>query len=315
MWVLGALATRPGQSPGSLAKLLTDLAGSQEEPFEVRARALIVLGASPEEGVLVPLAQVRSSSRDAALRTVAIRAIAERAEAAALPALRAAIDDSDPGVRQIAIEALGNRRDQSATRLIVAAAKQEPWPAVRRAQIGALARLCGTEAGDLLVRAIERDVDDVRRAALQGLVSCKDARAPRLLLSVLSREREQPPLRTQAALLLGELKDPGSATALAAALDRLLTEAKSDLALEATATGTLRALAELGGPIALQAALRVRSDPRPVLRRSASEALGKLCDPGRGAEALRAATRDSDAGVAAAASAALRRCGSAEHRR
>jgi HEAT repeat protein len=310
LWVLGALATRSGTPPGRVGQLLISLAGSTDEVFEVRARALDLLGSWPEEDVLGPLIQVRSSSPDTALRTVAIRAISERAEAAALPALRAAVNDSDPGVRQIAVTALGSRRDHSATPLLIAGAKQEPWPVVRRAQIAALGRLCGREASDLIVRAIERDVDEVRRAAFRGLVSCKDERAPRLLLSVLAQPREKPALRTQTALLLGEIEEPGSAAGLASALDGLLVQAQSDLALEATASATLRSLAQLGGPLALKAALRVRSDPRPILRRSASEALGKLCDPGQGAEALRAATRDPDATVAAAASAALHRCGS-----
>jgi HEAT repeat protein len=313
VWVLGSLAGRPGRSPeAEVGTLLATLAVDTKEEFEVRARALMALGSWADEAALAPLSQVRAGSPDAALRLVATRALAARADPAALAPLRAAVEDSDPGVRQVAVDGLASRRDRESTRLLIEAAKQEPWPAVRRAQVAALAQLCGPGATDLIVRAIERDVDEVRRAALRGLVSCKDPRAPRLLLGVLAQPREKPPLRTQAALLLAELKDPGTAPELATALERLLVEAQTDLALEATATGTLRALAEMGGPVALKAALRLRSDPRPVLRRSASEALGKLCDPGAGAEALRAATRDPDAAVAAAASAALRRCGSAQ---
>jgi HEAT repeat protein len=312
VWVLGALAARPQEKPAGVRELMIELGSAAGEAFEVRARALMALAAWPEQEALAALVQVRAKSPDAALRTVAARALAERRGPEATAALRAAIEDSDPGVRQIAAEALGARRDPGAVPVIIAGAKQEPWPAVRRAEIAALGQLCGQPATDLIVRAIERDVDDVRRAAMRGLVACRDGRAPRLLLSVLGGQREKPPLRTQAALLLAELKDPGTASTLAAALERLLLEAQADLALEATATATLRALAEVGGPAALKAALQLRSDPRPMLRRSASEALGKLCDPRAGAEALRAATRDPDPAVAAAATAALRRCGSAE---
>jgi HEAT repeat protein len=316
VWVVGSLSGRPGRSPtAEVGTLLTGLASDTKEDFEVRARALMALGGWADEAALAPLAQVRAESPDPALRLVAARALATRADPAALTPLRAAVDDGDPGVRQVAVDALAARRDRESTVLLINGAKQEPWPAVRRAEVAALGQLCGPGAADLIVRAIERDVDEVRRAALRGVVSCKDPRAPRLLLGLLAEPREKPPLRTQAALLLAELKDPGTAPELAAALERLLVEAQSDLALEATATGALRALAEMGGPVALKAALRLRSDPRPVLRRSASEALGKLCDPGAGAEALRAATRDPDAAVAAAASAALRRCGSAQSAR
>ncbi len=315
VWVLGALAGRAGRPPRpEVGALLATLAGERDEAFEVRARALAVLGHWPDEGAVGALEKVRAASPDAALRLVAVRALAARPEAAATTALRAAIADADPGVRQVAAERLGARRDREATPLLIGAAKQEPWPAVRRAEIAALGELCGPGASDLIVRAIERDVDDVRRAALRGLVSCKDGRAPARLLSVLSQPREKSALRNQAALLLFDLKDRSTAPGLAGALERLLVEAQADLALEATATATLRALAEVGGPVALQAALKLRSDPRPVVRRSASEALGRLCDPGAGAQALRAATRDPDAAVAAAAAAALRRCGAAQGR-
>jgi HEAT repeat protein len=314
VWVLGALAARTGEKPAGVRDLMIQVAAAPDEAFEVRARALMALVVWPDKEALAVLVKVRASSPDPALRTVAARALAERPQPEATAALRAAIEDGDPGVRQIAIEALGARRDQGAVPLIIAGAKQEPWPAVRRAEIVALGQLCGQPAADLIVRAIERDVDEVRRAALRGLVACRDGRAPQLLLAVLGGQREKPPLRTQAAMLLADLRNPTTASGLAAALERLLLEAQADLALEATATATLRALAEVGGPTALKAALQLRSDPRPVFRRSASEALGKLCDPGAGAQALRAATRDPDPAVAAAATASLRRCGSADKR-
>ena len=76
----------------------------------------------------------------------------------------------------------------------------------------------------------------------------------------------------------------------------------------------MRALGTLGGPAALKAALAHASDPRPSLRRTAVEALGRLCDPA-GTPVLTAATRDGDPGVATAAAAALRRCGGSADRR
>ena len=70
----------------------------------------------------------------------------------------------------------------------------------------------------------------------------------------------------------------------------------------------MQSLARLGGPEAVGAALQLLRDERPLFKRTALEALGQLCDPGEGARAVEAATRDADPSVAAAASAAQRRC-------
>ena len=89
---------------------------------------------------------------------------------------------------------------------LIAGAKQEPWPFVRRAELEALGHLCAPGAGDLMIRAIERDVDEVRRAALVGLVRCKDPRARDRAAARRSASRtRRRPLRELAAALIGEL--------------------------------------------------------------------------------------------------------------
>jgi HEAT repeat protein len=286
---------------------LTALTAAADQPFAVRARALEALGRFDDDQAVQILAQVRSSSDEPVLRRLAARGLGSSRRAGALPALRAAVDDQDPAVREIAVAGLARRGDRQSTGLIIAGAKQEPWPSVRRAEIAALGELCGQGATDLLKRAIERDVDDVRRAALGGLVSCRDSGAPQLLLAVLRRERETASLRTFAAGLLARVKDASTASGMVDALERLVVEAQADLALEATAVATLRALAQLDGPAAARAAHGLRSDPRPSLRRTAIETLARLCDE-KATAALQEATHDPDAGVAAAAATGLRRC-------
>src|SRR6185369_8400745 len=138
--------------------------------------------------------------------------------------------------------------DAGAGASLIGAAKQEPWPFVRRAELEALGRLCVPGTGDLMLRAGARDVDEVRRAALVTLVRCKDARGKTVLLRALGRRNEAATLRELAAALLGELGDRGAAPEMASALKRLVNESEADLALEGVAASTLRALARLGGP-------------------------------------------------------------------
>src|SRR5262249_49066382 len=150
----------------------------------------------------------------------------------ARPALRAALADADPRVRETAALALGQQHDTESTPALIAGAKQEPWPFVRRAELEALGHLCAPGAGDLMLRAIARDVDEVRRAALVGLVHCKDPRARAVLLKTVMRANEAATVRELAAALIGESGDHAAAPQLATALRGLVNEAEGDLALE-----------------------------------------------------------------------------------
>jgi HEAT repeat protein len=171
--------------------------------------------------------------------------------------------------------------------------------------VTALGALC--TAGDLLVRADERDVTEVRREALTGLARCKDPRAATLLLRALGRREEDPDIRALAARLVATLGDRALARPMAEALARMRVEAQEDLALEGVTVVVMQSLARLGGPEAVGAAVQLLRDERAVFKRSALEALGQLCDPTASA-AVAAATHDPDPSVAEAAVAAQRRC-------
>ena len=139
-----------------------------------------------------------------------------------------------------------------------------------------------------MLRAIGSDVDEVRRAALVGLVRCKDQRARTVLLKKLAQQTEAATVRELAAALIGESGDKGAAPQLATALRGLVNEAEADLALEGVAATALRALARLGGPDAVGAAVTLAGDKRHPYRSTAVEALGTLCDPVAGRATLRA---------------------------
>jgi HEAT repeat protein len=305
------LRRTPDRRPAALAALHGAL--GPDRAFEVRGRAIMALGALGPGGDPAALVGLRAGSDDPVLRFLAARELGDLKAAPGAtgdprPALRDALGDQDPRVRETAALALGVQGDGSAVGPLIAGAKQEPWPFVRRAEIEALGRLCQEGAGDLLVRAVDRDVDEVRRAALVGLARCKEPRAQTTLLHVLGRRNENASLRELAAGLLGELGDRGAAPGLAAALERVVVESEADLALEGVAVAALRALTKLGGADAVSAAVKLAGDTRHPFRTAAVEALGLLCDPGPGHQTLSAIAAGSDPPLAAAAAKAQRRC-------
>jgi HEAT repeat protein len=303
----------PEAAPAALGVLQAALAVSR--PFDVRARAVMALG-SLGDAALPVLAEVRARASEPVLRHLAARELTALGGAAApgaprtsaLDALRAGLGDADPRVRATAAEGLGLLRDAAAGPALIAGAKQEPWPFVRRSELEALGRLCGPGAADLLVRAVERDVAEVRRAALGALVRCKDPRAQALLLRVLGRRNEASTVRELSAALLGELGDRRAAPAMAAALSRQVNESEEDLSVEGVAEMTLRSLAHLGGPDATAAAVKLAKDKRHPFQSTAVEALGVLCDPGVGAATLRELSAGPAGALALAAQNAEKRC-------
>ncbi len=295
LFALGAVAARE-PDPHRRAMISAAL---EDPAFEVRARAVGALGRLAEADAL---ARLRATSNDPVLRYLAVR------ELASVPgsetALRAALADADPRVRETAALGLGQKQDRGATELILAAMAHERWPAVRRAQVEALGGLCGPAAADRFVQVIARERDDVRRVAMSGLVRCRDPRARDVLLKVLGRRKEDPDLRGSAARLIGELGDRVAAPELVAVLARLRMESQEDLALEGVAVATVHTLAVLGGRPAIDGALGLLADERPALKKAAVEALGRLCD----GDALKKAAMEKDEAIAASARASQRRC-------
>jgi HEAT repeat protein len=305
-----ALKRAPERRDDALAALHAGL--GPDRAFEIRARAIMALGALGPAGDPAALVDVRAHADDPVIRYLAARELAAIGPAAGAgdlrPALRAALTDQDPRVRETAALALGKQGDAGAGEILIGAAKQEPWPFVRRAEIEALGHLCGAGTGDLMIRAVARDVDEVRRAALVGLAHCKDPRARLVLLRTLARRNEAATLRELSAALIGEAGDRSAAPLLAEALRRLVVESEADMALEGVAATALRALAHLGGSEAVDAAVTLAGDTHHPFRATAIEALGMLCDPDRGHAVLSSFVSGSDPSLAVAAQNAERHC-------
>jgi HEAT repeat protein len=179
---------------------------------------------------------------------------------------------------------------------------------VRRAEIVALGELCVAEGNDLLVRAFQRDAEDVRQAALVGIARCYQVKATGTLLRTLGRLAESADMRSLAARLLGERKDARTVPGLVEVLTRLLTESQADLSLEGVIAESAMALAGIRTTEAISALVSLLSDTRPSVQRIGIEALGVVCDPGKGAAALHQAAASKDEAVSIPASAAEANC-------
>jgi HEAT repeat protein len=307
LFVLAAAATREPEKVAAAIEALH--ATLQAEPsFEEQARAIQGLGMIRTPAATAELVTFRARATDSVLRFFATRELAGSTDREAGPALREALQDSDPRAREAATLAIGQRHEEWMAATIIEAAKQEPWPVVRRAQITALGDLCVPEGNNLMLRAYQKDVQDVRMAALVGLARCHDRRASALLLHVLKRLPESADMRSLAARLLAEMKDPRTVGPMAAALKNLQTESQADLSLEGTVTETVMAIASIGGKEAVAAAAGLLTDSRASLQKAGVEALGKLCDPGAGAAALGAAAKSKDESVSIAAKMAADHC-------
>ena len=195
----------------------------------------LALGALGSAADLIDAAH--ATADEPVLRFLATRELAEAQPRAAdaRPALRQALNDQDPRVRETAAQGLAKAGDAAAGPALIEGAKQEPWPFVRRAELEALGHLCVAGSGDLMIRATQRDVDEVRRVALIGLERCKDPRARDVLLATLNRPDESASLRALAAGLLAESGDRAAAPQVATALHGLVREAEADLALQGVA--------------------------------------------------------------------------------
>src|SRR5207244_3293381 len=115
---------------------------------ELRLAAVRALGTSPSLAPEALFAQLSGALGGApGGRHLAAREPGARGGAPAVAALRGALRDGDPRVRETAAQGLGQNHDAGATAALVAGAKQEPWPFVRRAELEALGSICPPGGG------------------------------------------------------------------------------------------------------------------------------------------------------------------------
>lgn len=311
--VLAPWLDRAGAVPEA-ATWLSDLGaavrsqGDENGRFELRARAIAALGHLAAPGGSTLLSSLLADESDEVLRYFAARELVHKGPSEAA-SLRRGLGDADPRVRETAADGLALFHDAGAADGLVAAAKEEGWPFARRAEIGALARLCVPSTFYLLERAVERDNEEVARAGLEGLAHCQQEGADELLWKKLRDPQARPGLRELAAALMGTAQGPRApqrARSLALEMPRLLEEGRQ-AERAGVAEAALRSLSTLGGPEASRVLRDVAADPKSGFRGVALDGLGHLCDADALVLLRSLASRSQDA-TAEPALRSLKRC-------
>jgi HEAT repeat protein/beta-lactamase regulating signal transducer with metallopeptidase domain len=241
----------------------------------------------------VPALIAALKDTDVEVRRAAASSLGNLQDPRSVPALIDALRDSDSEVRANSADALGNMEDPRAIPGLTAAIK-DPSPEVRRRAICAISNMeGGNKPVDAFIAALSDSNAEVREAAVEAVGELEDKRAVRPLIKLLSDPSAD--VRHQTAHALGNLQDPTAADPLAAALR------DSDADVRGAAA---QSLAELGLTQAPPALIGATKDKNPDVRQNAVQALGQIRDP-KSVPTLRLALNDSNADVRDAAIDAL----------
>jgi HEAT repeat protein len=199
-------------------------------------------------------------------------------------ALIGALNDADPGVREMVVTTLGRMRDPKVVTALLPMLKDSN-ASVREHAALALARSGDPRATAAVSALIDDASPDVREQAVHLLGQSRNREAVPVLVKALKDSSAD--VREQAAFALGQLRD---ASAIDPLLDMLGDSSADVREQSAFALGQIRDRRGVNG---LVAALK---DANPDVREQAAFALGQIRDPGA-LPALTAALRDSAADV------------------
>jgi aminopeptidase N len=181
---------------------------AKAESVADRADAAVALGNIKDNSEVV------GALRDAAqhdtfwgIRVEALRALGKIGGSEAEQSVFTALNDDKPWVREVAVQQLGNfKEDSSLPPRLAAIASNEKAYRVRAAALGALAELNAPDAYDTLVAALKTDSPDnvIRDAGLAGLGNLGDDRAVPLLLEWSGPGKDQH-TRQAAIMAVGRL--------------------------------------------------------------------------------------------------------------
>jgi HEAT repeat protein/beta-lactamase regulating signal transducer with metallopeptidase domain len=241
----------------------------------------------------VPALIAALKDTDVKVRRAAASSLGNLEDPRSVPALIEALKDTDAEVRSCAAEALGNMEDPRAIPGLTLAIKDSS-PEVRRRAIEAIGNMDGgTKPVDAFIAALSDSNSEVRESAVEALSNVQDKRAVRPLIKLLSDPSAD--VRHQTAHALGNLEDPVAAEPLAAALR------DSDADVRSAAAQSLSQLGLTTAPVAL---IEATKDKNPDVRQNAIQALGEIRDP-KSVPTLRVALNDPNSDVRDAAINAL----------
>ena len=325
----------PANRAPVLAALLAALPAATD--YERRYRIVDGIAALGDEAALQTLGALfrtlPATAETAALRQVAVAAIAASPRPEAVGFVIESANDRDPGVRLAALaalagggadpsnawqaaggpEALDQALDQVIDRVIDDAIARDTWPEVRRRAATALGARCQRPGpahalGDAVLH--DRDLG-VRGDALGALVQCHAAGTAELLAQIWDDARAPIELRSRAVLEAVALGDAKVAAELVGKFTRWRGEAISSAAALALAQSAAASIGRLAAPGAARALIDALDDTAfPEIVQAAALGLGALgpaCPPAAKAKLTALARQDERSTLAARRAAA--QCG------
>jgi len=319
------------QVPGNRAPVLAALLAALPVATDYERRYRLVDGiaalgdAAALEALEALFRTLPATAQTAALRQVAVRAIAGAPRPDAVGFVLASAGHPDPGVRLAALAALaGGEADATEVwrtaggpdaidRVIDHAIASDGWPEVRRRAATALGTRCQRpDPARALGTAVDRDPDlGVRGDALSALVQCRAPGTAERLARIWDDARAPLELRSRAVLEAVALGDATLAATLVGRFARWRGEAISSVEALALAQSAAASIGRLGPPGAARALADALDDTAfPEIVQAAALGLGALgpaCPPA--AKAKLAALARADDQTAVAAKRAVAQCG------
>jgi HEAT repeat protein len=165
-----------------------------------------------------PLLQQALQDESVAVRRDVARFIARTDPPRRDALIRQALEDSDPQVLTIAIEAVRGDADRDTVGRLEKLLVESDAPAVREAAANALGKVGGAQSVPALLQALDDPEANVRWFAVEALRKLNADRAT-LQLGEMLKEDPNARVREIVATTLGELGQPASVPALRGALD------------------------------------------------------------------------------------------------
>jgi cyclophilin family peptidyl-prolyl cis-trans isomerase/HEAT repeat protein len=273
----GLGAIRDSESVDALVALIQ----GATTPHEVVVSAVRALASIGDPKAAAPIAKLVSDSTDPNVRIEGVRALGALHAPEGITVVQDLLTDSWPAMRAEALRSAA-AIDQESFLLVLSGMDPDPQWIVRAALVDVLATLSPQIALER-VRSMLHDED--RRVVPSVLRALQRLKAPDAAAVALAQLKEPDfVVRGAAADVIGALKPPEGIDALAAALSL----AQGDAALDARAS-MLSAMAEYGGPRAIDAVKEALKDKDWALRVRALDLLAKLDPAGDYRDAIRPA--------------------------
>jgi cyclophilin family peptidyl-prolyl cis-trans isomerase/HEAT repeat protein len=268
------------KDPASADALIAVLSGANTPP-EVVVSAVRALASIGDRKAAAPIAKLVLDTTDPNVRIEGVRALGALRAPEGLSVVEDLLTDPWPALRAEALRSAA-AIDRESFLLVLSGMDPDPHWIVRAALVDVLATLSSDIALER-VRSMLQDED--RRVVPSVLKALQRLKAPDVAAVALAQLKEPDfVVRATSADIIGALKPPEGFDALAAAL----TLAEGDAAIDARAS-ILSAMAEYGGPRAIEAAKEALKDKDWAIRVRALDLLAKLDAAGDYRDAVRPA--------------------------